>query len=62
LHQLVGGQNIDPRRPAWIGQEKVIERQRGFPEKPITTLPLEHQKAALDRPDRGGRHIAIAQG
>ena len=61
-HQLVSGQDIDPPPPIEIGAHEIGQFQRRFPEQPVAPLPLQHQKPPLDRADRGGRDISVAQG
>ena len=61
LHQLVGGEDVDPPCPGVIQPHQIGEVQRRFAEHRRRPLVFQNQKPPLDRPDRGRRHKAIAR-
>ena len=59
--KLIGSQDVDAPCPAVVQRHQVIQVQRRFTKQQRAALIFQHQQPALDRADRCGRDIAVAQ-
>ena len=46
-------------RPSRVALHKVVEVERRLAEELVGALVLQHQQLPLDRPDGGGRDVAV---
>ena len=62
LHQLVGGEDVDDAAAVRRGAHEILDVERRQAEEMARALLLQHENAALDRADRGGRDVAVLGG
>ena len=61
VHQLVGGKDVDDAAPVPVRLHQVLDVERRLAEELVALLVLEDEELALDRADRGLRHVAVGR-